>query len=360
VTNVYLVQGADPVLRDREAQRLVETLLEGNDRALALEEHTIPARRGGDDARDDEDDDGDGDRGDVPAFAAILNALHSPPFITPFRVVVVRDVGGLPAEQARRLATWVEQPADTVRLVLVAGGGRVLPTLEKACRAHGAIVGPASEQTAAVLSDALQDAQLALTSDAAARVADHLGDDAGRVPELVALLESTFGPGATLDLASVEAYLGDAGTVGRFELTNAIDRGDVAGALEVLHRSLSATSARQPRPLHPMQVMATLAGHYRRLLRLDDPSITTREQAATALGMRSASGARFPLEASRRLGTTGLREAVELLARAELDLRGHTQPDERIVIEVLVARLAALSRRHAPARAATRSGRRGA
>jgi DNA polymerase-3 subunit delta len=91
--------------------------------------------------------------------------------------------------------------------------------------------------------------------------------------------------------------------------------------------------------------MASLAFHYQRLLRLDDPAILTKEHAASALGMKSAGGARFPLEAARRLGTGGLREAVDLLAAAELDLRGAGGLDERTVMDVLVARLAALSRR---------------
>jgi len=95
-----------------------------------------------------------------------------------------------------------------------------------------------------------------------------------------------------------------------------------------------------------MQVMASLVFHYQRLLRLDDPSITTKEQAAAVLGMKSANGARLPLEAARRLGTDGLREAVGLLAQAELDLRGQSGLDERTAIDVLVACLAALSRRH--------------
>ena len=105
-----------------------------------------------------------------------------------------------------------------------------------------------------------------------------------------------------------------------------------------------------------MQVMASLVFHYQRLLRLDDPAITTKEQAAAVLGMKSAGGARFPLEAARRLGTDGLREALGLLAQAELDLRGQSGLDERTVIDVLVARLAALSRRHA--RGTSRAARR--
>jgi DNA polymerase III subunit delta len=94
-------------------------------------------------------------------------------------------------------------------------------------------------------------------------------------------------------------------------------------------------------------VMASLVFHYQRLLKLDDPTIHTKEHPASALGMKSAGGARFPLEASRRLGSDGLRDAINLLAEAELDLRGASGLDDRTVMDVLVARLAALSRRSA-------------
>lgn len=333
-----LVQGADPSLRDREVQRVVDELLAGNDRTLALEDHTLGA-----------DDDVTGD-----SFAAVVNALQSPPFMTEYRVVVVREIANASTEQAQWLAGWIAQPLDSARLVLVAGGGRTPPAIDKACKAHAEMAGPATEKTADLLAGTLRAAEVKLAPEAAKRIAEHFGEDAGRVPELVALLESTYGRGANLGLDDVEAYLGDLGTAGRFDLTNAIDRGDVGGALAVLHRLLTATSAQQPRPMHPMQIMATLAYSYQRLLRLDDPSIVTKEQAAQVLGMKSAAGARFPLDASRRLGTAGLREAMNLLARAELDLRGYGGLDERTVIEVLVARLAALNKRSAGARRAPR------
>ena len=98
----YLVQGADPSLRDREVQRVVDELLGGDDRSFALDDHTIgePApggrrrrcrRRRRRVRRSVE----------LPAFAAITNALQSPPFMTASRVVVVREIGNLVAEQAQ-------------------------------------------------------------------------------------------------------------------------------------------------------------------------------------------------------------------------------------------------------------------
>jgi DNA polymerase-3 subunit delta len=346
-----LVQGADPSLRDREVQRLVDELLAGEDRSFALDDHTLASRRRvGDPLPDAEpDDEGRAAEGstELPAFAALTTALQSPPFMTSARVVVVRDIGNATTEQAQWLAAWIADPLDGVHVVLVAGGGRVSSVLDKAIKANAQVVGPAADQTADLLQRELRDAHLKLAPDAARQVAAHLGEDAGRVPELVELLHSTYGDNATLTLDEVEQYLGEVGTAGRFDLTNFIDRGDVGSALETLHRMLTSTSAAQPKPLHPMQIMASLVFHYQRLLRLDDPSIVTKEHAASALGMKSPGGARFPLEASKRLGTDGLRDAIRLLARAELDLRGAGGLDDRTVIEVLVARLAGLSRRSA-------------
>jgi DNA polymerase-3 subunit delta len=347
--STILVQGSDPVLRDREVQRVVGDRISDADRSFGLDDHTLASRRRGaaaseDDAADETPSDG---TVELPAFAAIATALQSPPFMTAARVVVVREIGNLTSDQAQWLAAWIAEPLDGVHLVLVAGGGRTPAALDKAVKAHAEVVGPRTEATSDVLQTELKDAHLKLAPGAAKEIAEHLGDDAGRVPELVELLHSTYGDDAELDLGEIEQYLGELGTAGRFDLTNAIDKGDVAGALETAHRLMTSTSAAQPKPLHPMQLMASLEYHYQRLLRLDDPDIVTKEHAAAALGMKSAGGARFPLDASRKLGSDGLREAARLLAQAELDLRGASGLDERTVMDVLIARLAALSRRSA-------------
>ena len=341
----HLVQGAEPTLRDREVHRIVDMLLDGADRAFALEDHVVASGRGS----GGDPDDGDA-AVDAPVFAAIANALASPPFMTPVRVVVVHDIGHLRTDQAQWLAAWIAEPLDGVHLVLVAGGGRTPPALEKACGAHGEVSKPPAEDTGAVLDAELRAVHLRLGRDARDRVIAHLGEDAGRVPELVELWHSAYGAGAELGVAEVAPYLGEMGTAGRFDLTNAIEQGDVARALEVLHRLLGSSSGRDPKPAHPMQILAGLWGSYRRLLKLDDPSINTPEQAAVVLGMKNPRGARFPLDAARSLGSDGLAEAVRLLADAELDLRGATAIDDRTVMEVLVARLAALRRRTVRAR----------
>jgi DNA polymerase-3 subunit delta len=341
--SVHLVKGEDPVLRGAAVDRLVGELLQGEPREFALEDYTIPGRKraGAEEPRDEEE------TGDPGVVQAVITALASPPFVTARRVVVVHEVGAMNAASGDAIAPFVLQPSDGIELVLVAGGGRMPSALEKALKAAGVeTVSPESERTDTVLKTEARRAEIGFTSDASKMIAEHLGEDAGRVVELVSLLRGAFGEGALLGVDEIEPYLGDAGGVPRYELTNAIDRGDTAAALDALHRLLTATSSRDPRPLHPMQVMASLVPHYQRMLRLDDPAVRTEGDAVTALGGKvKPYPARKALESAQRHGTEGLREALGHLARAELDLRGATGAGDDTVIEVLVARLASLSRR---------------
>jgi DNA polymerase-3 subunit delta len=95
---------------------------------------------------------------------------------------------------------------------------------------------------------------------------------------------------------------------------------------------------------HPLQMMATLQTHYERMLRLDGAAVGSDKDAAALLGMK---GSTFPakkaLQQARKMGTKRLFRATQLLAAADVDLRGATAMPAEAVMEVLVARLAALS-----------------
>ncbi len=368
---VYVVRAADPSLRADALERLLHDLLHGEDRSLTVEDLSVPGGRGGGDP--DADADGDEDRaandtgsgGDVadelPATAAgavvgaAIDAASTPPFMTARRIVVLRDVGNLSAADVPPIAAYLADPMPTSVLVLVAGGGgagrpaagpRSLSDALK--RAGATTIGPDAEGTADVLSAAAADVEITLRADARAAIVARLGEDAARVRSLMGSLAAAYGPGARLGADEVEPYLGEAGQVPAYLLSNALESGDAPTALEILNRVLHATSSRQPRAAHPLQVMAMLHNRYRRLLRLDDPSIRSAEDAAavlSALGKAKVSpgAARHALSASRALGTDGLRKAFGYLHHADLALKGGSGLAAETVLEVLVVRLAALS-----------------
>lgn len=323
VLPVYLVRGDDPVLRGEAVRALVHDLVGGGDAALMVEEHE------------------GSEEGDM---VAVADAAQTPPFLTERRVIVVREVHTYPSAAVEPLVAYLGDPLPTSTVVL-AGGKGVAPKLLNAVKKVGHVVDagvPANKKGRDVwLAEHLRGAPVKLEPTAAKLVDSHLGEDLGRLKNLLESLAAAYGHGARITAEDVQPFLGEAGSVPPWELTDAIDRGDTAGALGTLHRMLHAGDR------HPLVVMATLHSHYARMLRLDGAGIADEAGAAVVLGMK---GSTFPakkaLTQARRLGHSGVAEAFRLLAEADLDLRKLRKDwPEELVMEVLVARLSRLGPR---------------
>ena len=347
----YLVKGNDPLLRDRVVDELVAELLGDDDRTLALEDHTVPGRATG-----DGEEGGGGAEAREAVVAAVLNAASSPPFMTAHRIVVVREAGGLTAADAEVIGRYLDAPLDTSVIVLVSGGGTIPAALTKKLKEVGAGErAPDSEKTSDVLANAARAANVQLRPDAVKLVTAHLGEDAGRVGSFVDVLRSAYGDGATLDADDVAPYLGEAGAVPSYQLTNAIEAGDSAGALEVLDRLLNAPNARDARPMHPLQVLSTLLGYYRRLLRLDDASRATRRRRGRRArrshqGVPRAQGARCGARARHRRHPSGVRRPAPGRSRSQRRARHPSGRGDRGAGRAIGSPLAGERRQGAPPR----------
>jgi len=274
---------------------------------------------------------------------AVVDAAQTPPFLTDRRVVLARAVGRFSTADVAPLVAYLGDPLATTALVLVAGGGQLARPLVDAVRKVGHVIDadvPSGRNRSAWLAARLKEAPVKLDGAATAAVGDHLGEDLSRLPALLETLAAGYGPRARLTLDDVAPFLGQAGSVAPWELTDAIDRGDPAKALEHLRR-LTQGGGR-----HPLVVMASLHTHFARMLRVDGaPDVTDEKSAAAALGM---TGSTFPakkaLLQARRLGSVGIARAIVLLADADLALKGTIDWPPDLILEVLVARLAAASR----------------
>lgn len=337
--SVHVVKADDPILRSDALDLLVADLVGDDDRTLVVEEFTVPGRGG------------DGEAGGAQERQAVValavNAAQSPPFMTARRVVVLREVGNLAAGDVAPLVACVGDLLDTTEIVFVAGGGAAPPALTKAWKEAGAEEhGAARTKAEDVLDAAAAEAGIVLGPDAARAVVGRVGSEVGRIPSIVEVLGAAYGTGARLGAEDVAPYLGETGGVPPYLLTNAIEEGDVPGALEVLQRILTSTGPQQPKPMHPLQVLAMLHNHIRRIARLDHPEVRSTDEAIAALGGKVKEfPARKALQQAQRLGTEGIREAYAAIAQADLDLKGARAIPEDAVMEVLVARLAALAAR---------------
>jgi DNA polymerase-3 subunit delta len=326
---VNLFQGADESLLSDAVRARVDELVGSGDRSLMVEDL----------------------RGDDYEVAALVDAAQTPPFLTERRVVVARTVGRFTADELAPLVAYLEDPLPSTSLVLAWEKGseqKRLPAVPKKLKAAVEAAGGAIVDTGAGrgrargkwVEDQIRSASVKVDGAGRHLVAERLGDDVERVTALLGTLESAFGPGAALGADDVAPFLGEAGQVPPWELTDAIDKGDIKTALERLGRLMGAGD------MHPLQIMAILHNHYRRILRLDGAMAADEKAAARLLGIK---GSTFPakkaLAQSRRLGHDRIVAVIDLLAQADLDLRGATAWDGALVMEVLVARLARMGRR---------------
>src|ERR1017187_10343447 len=210
----YLVRGDDPSLVAQEARVLIDRLVGDRESSFLVEEH--------------------GASGEDLDVKAVIDACLTPSFLGDRRVVVVRDAGRIGAAEAAALGAAVADPLPTTVLVLVGGAGTVPQALVKAVTANGELI-DASAGTGRVrtswVADHLKDAPLRFDAGARARVPAHLGEDLGRLAALIETLVAAYGEGATISIDELEPFLGSAGAVPPWDLTDAIDSGSIAGAL---------------------------------------------------------------------------------------------------------------------------------
>ncbi len=315
-----LVRGDDPSLVAQAVRDVVAELVADRDAAMVVEEHTEQSSDGSD-------------------AGVIVDALSTPPFLTDRRVVVVRDAGRISAAESARIAQALKDPVPGVVLVVAAGGGTISSALAKAVESKGRVVdtkvGTGRARTQWV-AGRLRDSALKLDPDAASRLSEHMGEDLGRLDGLLGSLASAYGESATVTADELEPFLGTAGGVAPWDLTDALDSGDAPAALRALERLTMASGS------VPLVVLATLHRHYGAMLRLDGSAATSASEAAELLGAHEFV-AKKALEQSRRLGSERIGRAIMLIADADLDLRGRTGLPDAAVLQVLVARLCRLS-----------------
>lgn len=285
--------------------------------------------------------------GSEPIVAAVLEALNTPSLLAERRVVVVRDAQLLLADEVAALVAWMQtaaQDADLLVAVVGAKSHKLVKAVEVVIEVN---VGSRLEDRATFVADTLGGYGLGISLADARRVAEVAGGDVSRVDALARTLQSIFGARA-LRFEDLAPYLGDAGDLPEWDLTDAIDAGDAPRALEVARRMLDSRSR------VGLQVVNVLQRYYLRLARLEGSGARTPDDAAALLGIKAYPAGKA-LRAATRLGADRLGAALSLVARADEDLKGGVDygrdPEsdadvtDATVIEVLVARLARMARR---------------
>ena len=316
---IFLLTGDDESLLRTAVTDLVDDLVGDGDRSIMVDEFDGPDYE----------------------LRLVVDAAQTPPFLTDKRVVIARDVSRFNADELPPVLHYLDDPLDSSELVLAEGGeGRLSKKLVDGVKAVGTIIATAPPKRAgdraAWVRDQLRSAGLQLDGRAIQRLVDWLGEEPGRLDGVVGTLVGAYGAGSKLGESDIEPFLGEAGGVPPWDFTDAIAAGDTTTALTLLGRMIHGGGR------HPLQIMATLHSHYGNLAKLDGADAHTEQDAMAATGIKSAYPAKKALQHYRKLGAGPAKRAMELLAEADLDLRGGKDLEAELVMEVLVARLSRL------------------
>jgi len=276
----------------------------------------------------------------------VMEALNTPPFLVERRVVVVRDAQLLVADEVAQLTEWMSSPAPGTVLIVAVVGSKANKLVKGATEVVEVNVGSRVADRVAFVKAKMDEYDVVIDHSTAQRVAEQVGDDVARVDALARTLQSIYGT-APLVFARLEPYLGDAGDVPVWDLTDALDGGDATKAIVVARRMLES------RRRAGLQIVSMLQRHYLNMARLEGSDARTKEDAATLLGI-NAYPAGKALQLAQRMGAHRLTTAVHWIAQADLALKGGVSyggrdldsdldVTELTVIEILVARLARLS-----------------
>ena len=276
----------------------------------------------------------------------VLEALNTPAFLVDRRIVVVRDAQLLVADEVAALSAWMATPTPATVLILAGVGAKSNRLVKAASAVVEVNVGSRVAERVTFVKEKMVEYDVVVDHATAQRIAEQVGDDGARVDALARTLQAIFGS-APLNFARVEPYLGDAGDVPAWDLTDALDAGDATKAISVARRMLES------RQRAGLQLISMLARHYLNMARVEGSDARTKEEAAALLGVNAFPAVKA-LQQGRQLGAERLSTAVRWLTEADLALKGGVSyggkdlesdldVTELTVIEVLVARLARLS-----------------
>ncbi len=276
----------------------------------------------------------------------VMEALNTPPFLVDRRVVVVRDAHLLLADEVADLVDWMGSPSPATVLVLCVVGTKANKLVKAAAEVVEVNVGSRPADRVSFVEAKLAQYRVSTDRATAQQITEQVGDDVARVDALARTLHAIYGT-APLNFHQVEPYLGDAGDVPEWDLTDAIDAGDATKAIVTARRMLDSKGRAG------LQIINILQRHYLRMARLEGSGARGDDDAAALLGIN-----RYPagkaLRVSQRLGAERISEAVHMITRADIDLKGgvsfggkdlNTDLDvtDLTVVEVLVARLARMT-----------------
>jgi DNA polymerase-3 subunit delta len=213
VKSIYVIGGKEKFLLDMECERLVNSLLDENERAMSL--YTL--------------------RGNEAEAADVFDELRTAPFLSSRRVVVIKEADKFISENREVLEKYFENPSGTGVFVLVVQTWRKNTKLAKKLLKVGDFIEVGEikrwDLPKYAVNYAKSEFGKGMNVSAAGLLVELAGDEAGAVCREVEKLAVYVGDRKTIKSDDVEALTGHNRTFGAFAVIDAVMTGNTGEAI---------------------------------------------------------------------------------------------------------------------------------
>ena len=311
---LYVLHGADPYLLDLGRQAVRRRVIGDADPGMAMMEVL----------------------GSEAVVADVLDALRTPPFLAPRRLVLVREADEFLDEHTRELLLkYLEDPAKSGSLCLEVASWNPAYTFWKRAAEVGRVVACEASDPGKIpvwlQGQAKDRGGKKLTYAAAQMLVEYLGTDFASLLHALDQLALYAGAEPTIDTPEVDALIARGHHERVWDLCNAVADRNLARALGLLE-------AFWTEGMVAPQFIGVLRPTFRQLLRVRALARRTSLDDAMA-----RAGVPYPARdrvrrALRTFTEENLADAYQALVDADLEAK--TTPNDRLAMETLIHRLA--------------------
>ena len=263
--------------------------------------------------------------------AELIGALQTASLFDDRRLVIVDDAQDLTKDHAEALATYLESPAPSSVLVLIASGKTKVDAAVKKLGAVIALEAPKGRRLVGWIRGRAKEHSVRVDDRAAWALIDSVGTELRDLDAALEQLSTRLGTDARVGAAEVRKAFPRLADERIFAFTDAVGDRRLAPAMGALRRLLEQGD-------EPLMLFGALNSHVRRMLRARRYADKGARAVGDAMGLPEWRAERLQKQA-RSYREEELVAAMTILAEADVDMKGEfPSPEaalERAVVQII-------------------------